>query len=69
MVKFEKIDYEDWSLFRDSKKDTLSDTEYTLICQHHAKYYNHKFHKPCTCNPRKIKSWIKELNTIWDNGQ
>ena len=69
MVKFEKQDFENWSKFRDSKKSTLSDMEYTLICQYHAKYYNHKFHKPCTCSPKTIKSWIKDLNIIWDNGQ
>ena len=59
MVKFEKEDFKNWEHFRNVKK----------VCQLHAKYYNHKFHKPCTCNPRAIKSWIKELNIIWDNGE
>ena len=69
MVKFEKQDFKNWEHFRNVKKDTLSDAEYKMICQYHAKYYNHKYHKPCTCNPRAIKSWIKELNIIWDNGE
>ena len=68
MVKFNKQDFGDWSKFRENKKDTLEGNEFELICQLHAKYYNHKYHKPCTCNPKKIKLWIKQLNIIWDNG-
>ena len=50
------------------KKQHLSAKEFELVCQLHAKYYKHKYHKPCTCNPKKIVQWIKDLNIIWDNG-
>ena len=69
MVKFSKEDFITWTQFREVKKDTLSDTEYRTICKLHADYYNHKYYRPCTCNPAKIKSWIKDLNIIWDNGK
>ena len=68
MVKFKKEDFEDWSKFRLGTKQHLSAAEFELVCQLHAKYYKHQYHKPCTCNPKKIKLWIKELNIIWDNG-
>jgi len=68
MVKFEKLDFNNWECFRNVKKNTLSDAEFKMICDLHAKYYNHKYHRPCTCNPKKIKSWIKDLNVIWNNG-
>jgi len=68
MVKFNKEHFKNWEHFRNVKKDTLSDAEYKMICQLHSEYYNHKYHRPCTCNPRTIKSWIKDLNIIWDNG-
>jgi|TARA_R110000868_G_scaffold343173_1_gene604246 hypothetical protein len=68
MVKFNKLDFGSWSDFRAVKKQTLSAQEFELVCQLHAKYYNHKYEKPCTCNPRKIKLWITQLNIIWDNG-
>ena len=58
MVKFTKEDFESWSDFRSEPKSTLQGNEFELICQLHAKYYNHKYHKPCTCNPKKIKLWI-----------
>jgi hypothetical protein len=34
----------------------------------HSEYYKHKFYEPCTCSPKTINKWIKELNVIWDNG-
>ena len=68
MVKFEKEDRNDWKKFRMGKKQHLSPIEFELVCQLHAKYYKHKYHKPCTCNPKKIKLWIKQLNEIWNNG-
>ena len=68
MVKFEEIDFKNWQHFREVKKNTLSNMEFKMISDLHARYYNHKFHKPCTCNPKKIKSWINELNVIWNNG-
>ena len=68
MVKFNKDDYKDWKTFRISKSDTISNKEFTMVCNLHSTYYKHKFHKPCTCSPKTIKKWIKELNIIWDNG-
>jgi len=68
MVKFNKQDFKNWEYFRNVKKDTLSDDEYKMICQLHSIYYKHKYFRPCTCNPKTIKAWIKELNIIWDNG-
>ena len=68
MVKFNKKDFKDWSNFRSAPKSTLQPFVFELICQLHAKYYSHKYQKPCTCNPKKIKLWIKQLNIIWNNG-
>ncbi len=68
MVKFEKADRTDWRKFRMDNKQHLSTKEYDLVCNLHAKYYRHKFYKPCTCNPKTIVKWIKDLNKIWDNG-
>ena len=67
MVRFEKEDRIDWKKFRMGKKQHLSAKEFELVCQLHAKYYKHKYHKPCTCNPKKIVQWIKDLNIILDN--
>ena len=68
MVKFKKLDYAKWETFRLGTKSHLDAAEFELVCKLHAEYYKHNYYKPCTCNPRVIKQWIKDLNVIWDNG-
>jgi len=70
MVKFNKQDYAKWENFRMGTKSHLEPGEFELVCKLHAEYHNggHNYYKPCTCNPRTIKQWIKDLNAIWNNG-
>ncbi len=68
MVKFNKYDFKRWEEFRLSKKSTISREEFEMVCQFHSTYYKHPMHHPCTCNPKLINKWIKELNVVWDNG-
>jgi len=68
MVNFEELDYEDWGIFRMGKNDVITATEFDLVCVLHSKYHKHRFYKPCTCNPKTINRWIRDLNVIWDNG-
>ncbi len=68
MVKFSKEDFGIWSEFRNEKRNTLTAKEYDTICKLHSVYYKHRFFLPCTCSPKTIKKWIKDLNVIWDNG-
>ena len=48
----------------------LTRVQFDLVCELHAKYFKHKFYKPCTCNPQTIKQWIAQLNDVYekDNG-
>jgi|TARA_B110000261_G_C13069671_1_gene351622 hypothetical protein len=69
MVKFEENDYKDWEKFRLATADVITNLEFTLVCQLHAKYYKHTYYKPCTCSPKIVKRWIKDLNLIFDNGR
>jgi hypothetical protein len=62
----DKIDKKDWEKFRSSQKNVLSKKEFTMVCELHAKYFNHTFYKPCTCSPKTIKSWIAQLNDIYE---
>jgi len=68
MVNFEENDYKDWKQFRLGNKHQLSAIEFELVCQLHAKYYKHRYYKPCTCSPKTVNKWIKDLNIIWNNG-
>ena len=48
MVNFEELDRKDWEQFRLGNKHQLSPIEFELVCQLHAKYYKHRYYKPCT---------------------
>ena len=63
----DEIDKKDWYKFRCGKKNSLSNNEYTLVSQLHSKYFKHRFYKPCTCNPNTIKTWIGQLNELYEN--
>lgn len=68
MVTFEEQDYEKWKAFRMVKKSVITHEELKLVSDLHSRYYKHKYYVPCTCSPKEIKRWIKDLNKIWDNG-
>tara|TARA_R100001244_G_scaffold59445_1_gene50002 strand:+ start:1336 stop:1545 length:210 start_codon:yes stop_codon:yes gene_type:complete len=55
-----------WSEFRSVKKGSITNKEFKLICFLHSKYYNHKYHEPCSCRPTEIKQWIGDLNLLYD---
>ena len=68
IIKMSKEDYLDWGNFRNSLVDRVAPEELDMISQFHAVYFNHKYIKPCTCNPKEINRWISQLNVIYDNG-
>lgn len=55
-------DYFKWKDFRESNKQNLNNEEFQLICELHSKLFLHTYFKPCTCSPKTIVKWIKELN-------
>ena len=62
----EEMDKIDWENFRAHPSNTINKIQFELICQLHAKYYKHSFYKPCTCSPKTIKTWIAQLNDIYE---
>lgn len=58
-------DKKTWARFRESTSNVISKEEYHMVCELHAKYMNHEFHKPCTCNSKKIQRWINDLNKLY----
>ena len=63
----EELDKIDWAEFRASVNNVLNREQFELICQLHAKYYKHSYYKPCTCLPKVVKTWIAQLNDIYDS--
>ena len=62
----EKLDRLDWYQFTNTLSNKITQKQFELICKLHAKYYNHRYYKPCTCNPKTIKTWIAQLNDIYE---
>lgn len=54
-----------WTKFRQSTSNVVSKDEYIMICEMHAKYMDHEFYKPCTCNSKKLQRWINDLNELY----
>ncbi len=63
MVEADKID---WYKFKAKVTHSLNKEQFELVCLLHAKYFNHKFYKPCTCSPKTIKTWIAQLDKLYE---
>jgi len=62
----EAQDQANWEKFREKKRNTLTNKEYEMICDMHARYFQHPFWKPCTCSPKTINKWIADLNMYYE---
>lgn len=62
LKEMNRQDYFKWKDFRESDKQNLNNDEFHLICELHSKLFLHTFFKPCTCSPKTIVQWIKDLN-------
>lgn len=54
-----------WTEFREKKSQKITHKEFQMVCDLHSKYYNHRYYEPCTCNPKTIQRWIKDLNDVF----
>jgi hypothetical protein len=44
---------------------TMTRTDFKVLCRLHAKYFDHKYTEFCTCNKKKIRMWIEDLNNYF----
>ena len=51
-----ELDYKKWTDFRETKKTSINQNEFEYVCDLHARLFNHKFYKPCTCRPKGLLS-------------
>jgi hypothetical protein len=63
----ERIDLNWWKDFRSDNKQYLTNDEYRIICELHAKCFNHKLKYVCKCSPKSIQKYIDELNEYYLN--
>jgi len=68
MVRFNTEHYEKWTQFRMVDNSVISRKELEMVSYLHSLYYKHSYYIPCTCSPKTINRWIKDLNIVWENG-
>ena len=51
-----------WAGVKQRMTSTMSNEDFKIMCKLHSKYFNHKYSEPCTCNKRRLRQWIEELN-------
>ena len=51
-----------WNGVKQRMTSVMSNEDFKVMCKLHSKYFNHKYSEPCTCNKRRLRQWIEELN-------
>ena len=59
-------DKEIWEDFKANVSNKLTPEYRKILCNLHAKYYNHKYHEPCSCNGKIYKMWIADMDRIYN---
>ena len=59
-------DKEIWEDFKANVTNKLTPEYRKILCTLHAKYYNHKYHEPCSCNGKIYKMWIADMDRIYN---
>ena len=57
-----QLDKQTWLEVKSRIVNKITNTDYKILCQLHAKYFNHKYKEPCTCNKENIRNWIKDVD-------
>ena len=60
-------DKEAWEGFKANVIKELTEEQYKLLCVFHARYYNHRYHEPCSCNKSELKMWIADIDRIYNS--
>ncbi len=51
-----------WNGVKQRISSKMTREDFRTMCRLHAKYFNHKYSELCTCNKKRIRQWIEQLN-------
>ena len=57
-----QLDKQTWLEVKSRIVNKITNADYKILCQLHAKYFNHKYKEPCTCNKENLRNWIKGVD-------
>lgn len=55
-----------WLEFRSSKSSRVSKKEVLMIAKLYSVYMNKKYIVPCSCNGKRLQSWIDKINEVYE---
>ena len=61
----EKIEYDWLTTYYATATKSLTPEAQDKIATIHARIFNHKLWKPCTCSPKRWQQMIDELKKVW----
>lgn len=61
-IKMLTEDFIYWEKFREETKHYLTNSEYMMVCEIHARLFEHEVNYPCKCTPTVIQLYIDEIN-------
>lgn len=61
-----RAQYDMWTAFREEQKgETLSVPQQEVVTLLHSELFKHKRIRPCSCNPKKWREYINDINLIY----
>ena len=51
-----------WNGVKERITSKMSNQDFKIMCKLHAKYFNHKYSEFCTCNKKRLRQWIFQLD-------
>ena len=51
-----------WAEVKSRISGKMTNADYKLMCEIHARQFNHKYSEPCTCNKQRLRQWIYQLD-------
>jgi hypothetical protein len=59
-------DKEIWIDFKANVVSKITPEYKKILCTLHAKYYNHKYYEPCSCDSKIYRMWIADIDRIYN---
>ncbi len=58
-----------WNGVKERITTKMSNQDFKIMCRLHSRYFNHEYEEPCTCNKRRLRQWIFQLDEFFLGGK
>lgn len=61
-----KTQYDQWTAYREKNLSMLTKEDLDFVAHLHSNLFNHPYHRPCTCAPKRWKDLIQDINKLYE---